>query len=106
MLPASQTADATVRTLVNPESDSITFAPNRTLGIGGLELSMSAENFPFSANKQDCAIDGAACARVEFDYADDHVNAGTMGSLAETISRGTGNFYAICQVVRGSFCAA
>ena len=38
MLPAGQAADAAVRALVNTESDSITFAPYRALGMVGLSL--------------------------------------------------------------------
>ena len=82
MLPAGQAADPAVRALVNSKSDSVTFSPNRALGVGRLELPMAAKNFALTANKQDGAIGGTAGPLVEFDYADYYINPRIVCSLA------------------------
>jgi hypothetical protein len=99
MLPTGQAADAAVGTLINPESNAVAFSPNRALGVGGLELTMAAENLTLTANKENRAIGSPASSFIELDYTDYYVNLGIAGSLAEAIGGGAGDFYGICQVV-------
>src|SRR5687768_4185251 len=106
MLPAGQAADAAVRALVNSETDSVTFSPNRALCSGRLELAMPAEDLAFAADEQHGAIDGTACPFIELDDADDYVNPDIMGSFAQAFRGRARNFHGVCQIVRRSFGAA
>jgi hypothetical protein len=64
MLPAVKAADATIRSLVRPQSYRIAFAPHCAFVKRRLELAVASQYSTFPSNEQQCAIDRSAGAGV------------------------------------------
>jgi hypothetical protein len=85
MLPAVKAADATIRSLVRPQSYRIAFAPHCAFVKRRLELAVASQYSTFPSNEQQCAIDRSAGAGVSLDYTDHDIDAGRFGGCAKFI---------------------
>ena len=98
MLPAGQTAYAAIRALVDRKADPITFSPKHSFCKSGFELTVTAQNAAFTADKEKRTVDSAIRPGIEFDKANCHINACSPGGLTQAIGGGAGDFHSVGQV--------
>src|SRR5688572_24310039 len=68
-----------------------------------LQFAVASENLAFPADKQEGAIDAPSCPLVEFNYTNDHIDAGPPRHRTKPVRRGTRYLNGIGQILRCRF---
>ena len=77
VLPAVEPTDTGIRPFVNLQTRRVAFAPHRALGVGRLELAVTAQDLALASDEQKRAVHGAARSGVEFGDTDNNIYTGS-----------------------------
>src|SRR5690242_5685445 len=98
VLPAVQTADPAIRTLVDLQANGVAVSPNRALVKGRLDLAMTAKNTPFIPDEEESAVDAAARDAVALSHTDHDIDAGLARRFAETVGFRPWDFHRVIEI--------
>ena len=63
MLPAIESVDPPIRTLIDGQADSVAFSPNSMFLVGRFELAIPSPDSPIVGDEQQCAISKTRCKK-------------------------------------------